>query len=89
MLQEWIDHMVEITLPMIREVRSVKNTRPNGIVGWAHKAPLKLEYKTVEQHVLEALRKDEEFVLYRGENSNQSGSRSFLLLVPVSPRPVP
>jgi len=41
----------------------------------------------VEQHALEALRKDEEFVLYRDEHSNQPGSRSVLLLVPVSPHP--
>jgi serine/threonine protein kinase len=39
------------------------------------------------QHVLEPLRKDEEFVLYRSENSNQPGSPSVLLLAPASTRP--
>jgi PAS domain S-box-containing protein len=39
------------------------------------------------QHVLEVLRKDEEFVLYRGEQSNQPGSPSVLLLTPASMRP--
>jgi serine/threonine protein kinase len=33
------------------------------------------------------LRKDEEFVLYRGERSNQAGTTSFLLLAPASTRP--
>jgi hypothetical protein len=39
------------------------------------------------QYVLEVLRKDEEFVLYRGEQSNQPGSPSVLLLTPASMRP--
>src|SRR6266566_9992259 len=39
------------------------------------------------QHVLEPLRKDEEFVLYRSEHSNQPGSPSVLLLAPASTRP--
>src|SRR5215472_15431868 len=39
------------------------------------------------QHVLEPLRKDEEFVLYRSENSNHPGSPSVLLLAPASTRP--
>ena len=41
----------------------------------------------VSQYVLEALRRDEEFVLYRGEHSNQPGSPSVLLLAPASTRP--
>jgi serine/threonine protein kinase len=43
----------------------------------------------LSEYVLEPLRKDEEFVLYRGENSNQSGSPSVLLLAPVATRPAP
>ena len=39
------------------------------------------------QHVLEVLRKDEEFVLYRAEHSNQPGSASVLLLAPASMQP--
>src|SRR6266581_4609016 len=39
------------------------------------------------QHVLEPLRKDEEFVLYRSEHSKQPGSPSVLLLTPASTRP--
>jgi len=39
------------------------------------------------QYVLEALRRDEEFVLYRGEPSNQLGSPSVLLLAPASMQP--
>ncbi len=39
------------------------------------------------QYVLEAVRKDEEFILYRGEPSNQAGSPSVLLLAPASDRP--
>jgi hypothetical protein len=34
------------------------------------------------QLVLESLRTDEEFALYRGEHSNQPGSPSVLLLAP-------
>jgi serine/threonine protein kinase len=41
----------------------------------------------MEQYVLEALRKDEEFVLYRGKHSNQPGSRSVLQLISASPYP--
>ena len=43
----------------------------------------------LSQYVLEALRKDEEFVLYRGDHSNQPGSPSALLLTPASMRPAP
>jgi predicted ATPase/GAF domain-containing protein len=39
------------------------------------------------QYVLESLRKDEEFVLYREERSNQAGSPFVLLLAPASTRP--
>src|SRR5580700_3854021 len=39
------------------------------------------------QYVLESLRKDEEFVLYRAEWSNQAGSPFVLLLAPRSTRP--
>ena len=39
------------------------------------------------QYVLEALRKDEEFVLYRGEHPNQPGSPSILLLAPALLQP--
>src|SRR6516162_7156396 len=39
------------------------------------------------KYVLEPLRKDEEFVLYRGEPSKQAGSLSVLLLAPASTRP--
>ena len=39
------------------------------------------------QYVLEPLRRDEEFVLYRGECSNQAGSPFVLLLAPGSTRP--
>jgi len=39
------------------------------------------------QYVLESLRQDEEFVLYRGERSNQAGSPFVLLLAPASTRP--
>jgi len=38
-------------------------------------------------YVLEPLREDEEFVLYRGEHSNQPGSPSVLLLAPAATRP--
>ncbi len=41
----------------------------------------------VSQYTLEELRKDQEFVLYRGEHRNKPGSRSVLLLVPVLPHP--
>ena len=38
----------------------------------------------LSQYVLEVLRRDEEFVLYRGVHSNQSGLPSILLLAPAS-----
>jgi hypothetical protein len=38
-------------------------------------------------YLLETLREDEEFVLYRGEHSNQPGSPSVLLLAPASMQP--
>jgi len=41
----------------------------------------------VSQYVLEAHRRDEEFVLYRGEHSNQPGSPSVFLLAPASMQP--
>ena len=41
----------------------------------------------LSQYVLEALRTDEEFVLYRGTQSNHSGLPSILLLAPASMRP--
>ncbi len=41
----------------------------------------------LSQYVLEDLRRDEEFVLYRGEPSNQPGSPSVLLLSPASMQP--
>src|SRR3984885_6026839 len=51
-------------------------------------APLNLRTIIVElsQYVLEALRSDEEFVLYRGE-PNQPGSPSVFLLAPASMQP--
>jgi hypothetical protein len=39
--------------------------------------------------VLEPLRKDEEFILYRGQHPNQVDAPSVLLLAPVSTRPAP
>jgi PAS domain S-box-containing protein len=39
------------------------------------------------QYALETLREDDEFVLYRGEHSNQPGSPSVLLLTPASTQP--
>jgi hypothetical protein len=41
----------------------------------------------LSQYVLETLREDEEFVLYRGEHSNQPGSLSVLLLALASTQP--
>jgi len=41
----------------------------------------------VSQYVLEALRRDEEFVLYRSEHSDQPGSPSVLFLTPASMQP--
>src|ERR1700733_12990608 len=43
----------------------------------------------LSQYVLEVLRRDEEFILYRGVHSNDSGLPSFLMLTPASMRPVP
>jgi len=39
------------------------------------------------QYVLESVRKDEEFILYRGKPADQTGSPSVLLLTPASERP--
>jgi hypothetical protein len=41
----------------------------------------------LSQYVLEVLRRDEEFVLYRGAHSSQLGSPSVLLLAPASMQP--
>jgi hypothetical protein len=41
----------------------------------------------LSEYVLHPLRKDEEFVLYRGKQSNQPGAPSILLLTPASSRP--
>ena len=41
----------------------------------------------LSQYVLEVLRRDEEFVLHRGEPSNQPCSPSVLLLAPASMAP--
>ena len=41
----------------------------------------------LSEYVLEALRRDEEFVLYRGEHSSQPGSPSVFLLAPASMQP--
>jgi hypothetical protein len=38
----------------------------------------------LSQYMLEALRRDEEIVLYRGAQSNHSGLPSILLLAPIS-----
>src|SRR6201996_4795499 len=38
-------------------------------------------------YVFEALRRDEEFVLYRGAHSNERSSPSVLLLAPAAERP--
>ena len=43
----------------------------------------------LSQYVLEALRMDEEIVLYRGAQSNHSGLPSILLLAPASMQPAP
>src|SRR6201981_4139288 len=43
----------------------------------------------LSQYVLEALRTDEEFVLYRGSHSNHFDSPSILLLAPASMGPAP
>jgi len=42
----------------------------------------------LSQYLLETLREDDEFVLYRGEHSNQSDLPSVLLLAPASMQPV-
>ena len=41
----------------------------------------------LSEYLLETLREDDEFVLYRGEHSNQPGSPSVLLLAPASIQP--
>jgi PAS domain S-box-containing protein len=41
----------------------------------------------LSEYLLETLREDNEFVLYRGEHSNQRGSPSVLLLAPASMQP--
>src|SRR6202051_3593611 len=41
----------------------------------------------LSQPVLEAHRRDDEFVLFRGEHSNQPGSPSVFLLAPASMQP--
>jgi len=41
----------------------------------------------LSQYVLETLREDDEFVLYRGAHANQPGSPSVLLLAPASMQP--
>jgi PAS domain S-box-containing protein len=43
----------------------------------------------LSEYVLEPLRKDEEFILYRGQHHNQVDEPSVLLLAPVSTRPAP
>ena len=41
----------------------------------------------LSEHILEALRRDEEFVLYRGDHSDLPGSPSVLFLAPASMQP--
>jgi len=41
----------------------------------------------LSEYLLETLREDDEFVLYRGEHSNEPGSPSVLLLAPASMQP--
>ncbi|HEX4165792.1 MAG TPA: hypothetical protein VHZ55_09985 [Bryobacteraceae bacterium] len=43
----------------------------------------------LSQYVLEPLRKDEEFILYRGQHRSQAQAPSVLLLMPVLTRPAP
>ena len=43
----------------------------------------------LSEYVLEPLRKDEEFILYRGQHWNQVDAPSVLLLAPASTRPAP
>ena len=43
----------------------------------------------LSEYVLELLRKDEEFILYRGQHRNQVDAASVLLVAPVSTRPAP
>src|SRR5579863_5368647 len=50
-------------------------------------APRSLRTFVVEPSSLEPLRRDDEFVLYRGRHSVQPGSPPVLLLVPTSTRP--
>src|SRR5882672_8184756 len=59
------------------------------MVSLDRRGTLKLATIIVElsKYVLEAHRRDEEFVLYRGEHSNQPGSPSIFLLAPASMQP--
>ena len=41
----------------------------------------------LSEYVLEPLRKEEEFILYRGQHRNQVDALSVLLLAPVSTHP--
>ena len=43
----------------------------------------------LSEYVLELLRKDEEFILYRGQHRDQVDAPSVLLVAPVSTRPAP
>src|SRR5258708_27648852 len=43
----------------------------------------------LSEYALELLRKDEEFILYRGQHRRQADAPSVLLLAPVSTRPTP
>jgi hypothetical protein len=43
----------------------------------------------LSQYVLQALREDERFVLYRGKHSNRPSSPAVLLLAPASTREAP
>src|ERR1700730_15181906 len=78
----------EIDEPSMFEV-TVGTFSASGIVSVDRRGTLKLGTIIVElsQYVLEALHRDEEFVLYRGEHSNQPGSPSVLLLAPASTQP--
>jgi len=43
----------------------------------------------ISEYVLEPLRQDEEFILFRGEHQNREELPPILLLAPASPRPAP
>jgi hypothetical protein len=43
----------------------------------------------LSEYLLKTLREDDEFVLYRGEHSNQPGTPSVLVLAPASMQPAP